>query len=131
MKPKFKTVLAWEQAQLLMQPAYIRVIDNIRKQLEESPWKGTYQEVSAPYPGYHLCLSRQDLSVRVDIWELCFRICFVSYEPTQTHVFNQEATQEVQIDTRLIDETGEVDWQFLETKAQQIVNQVFADLPSG
>ena len=128
MKPKFKTVLAWEQAQLLMQPAYIRVIDNIRKQLEQSSWKGTYQEVTTPYPGYHLCLSRQDHSVEVDIWELCFRVCFLEYDLNQTHISGSEAVP-VEVDTRLIDETG-VDWQLLETKAQQVVRQVFNNLPS-
>ena len=36
MNPKFKDIIAWEQAQLLMQPAFIRVLDNLRKQLELS-----------------------------------------------------------------------------------------------
>ncbi len=31
MKPTFKNRLAWEQAQILMQPAMLRVVDNIRK----------------------------------------------------------------------------------------------------
>ena len=57
MKPKFKNKQAWEQAQLLMQPAFIRVIDNLRKQLEQSSWKGTYQEIITPYPGYQLRLT--------------------------------------------------------------------------
>jgi hypothetical protein len=29
MNPKFKDITAWEQAQLLMQPAFIRVLDNL------------------------------------------------------------------------------------------------------
>ena len=36
MYPKFKDTLAYEQANLLMQPAFIRVIDNIRKELDFS-----------------------------------------------------------------------------------------------
>ncbi|MGK7876158.1 MAG: hypothetical protein AB4426_23540 [Xenococcaceae cyanobacterium] len=132
MKPKFKDPLAWEQAQLLMQPSFIRVIDNIRKQLEQSSWKGTYQEVQTPYPGYHLCLTDQDRSVKVDIWQLCFQVCFCEYNPTGTDISGEEATasQEVEIDTSLIDERGDVDWQSLETKAQQLVKQVFANLPA-
>ena len=55
MKPTFKNTLAWEQAQVLMQPAMLRVVDNIRKEIENSHWKGTYKEVTAPIPGYHLC----------------------------------------------------------------------------
>jgi len=52
MNPKFKDITAWEQAQLLMQPAFIRVLDNLRKQLENSLWKGTYTEIQDPYRKY-------------------------------------------------------------------------------
>jgi len=31
--PKFSNITSWEQAELLMQPAFIRIIDHIRKQL--------------------------------------------------------------------------------------------------
>ena len=41
MKPIFKNSTDWEQAEYLMQPSLIRVIDNLRKQLDESAWKGT------------------------------------------------------------------------------------------
>jgi hypothetical protein len=44
MKPTFKNTLAWEQAQVLMQPAMLRVVDNIRKEIENSHWQGTYKE---------------------------------------------------------------------------------------
>ena len=41
--PKFATSLARAKVEKLMQPALIRVIDNIRKQLDGSPWQGTYE----------------------------------------------------------------------------------------
>ena len=78
MNPKFKDITAWEQAQLLMQPAFIRVLDNLRKQLENSLWKGTYTEIQDPYPSYLLCLTYLDRSVTVNIWELCFDATHVS-----------------------------------------------------
>lgn len=133
MKPKFKTALAWEQAQLLMQPAFIRVIDNIRKQLDESSWQGTYQEIQTPYPGYLLCLTQGDRSVKVDLWSLCFQVCFLDYNPAQIQIVDEteETTQEIEVDTSLIDETGDVDWHRLETKTQQLVKEVFANLPSN
>ncbi|MGK7915772.1 MAG: hypothetical protein AB4038_09520 [Prochloraceae cyanobacterium] len=132
MKPKFKNTLAWEQAQILMQPAFIRVIDNLRKQLEESSWQGNYQEIKTPLPGYQLCLTRQDRSIEIDIWDLCFQVCFRDYSPTQVDITDEQitASREVEIDTSLIDdETGDVDWHRLETKTQQLVRQVFASLP--
>ena len=133
MKPKFKHTLAWEQAQLLMQPALIRVIDNIRKQLDQSSWEGTYQEITTPYPGYLLCLTYSDNSVTVDIWNLCFQVCFHNYYPTSTKIAKGEeiSSQEVEIDPSLLDNIGEVDWQSLETKTQRVIKQVFANLPTG
>lgn len=131
MKPKFKTRLAWEQAELLMQPALIRVVDNLRKELEASEWEGTYQEVSDPIPGYHLCLTRQQKSIEIDIWQLCYQVCFDSYSFLPEHIFSQDdrSTQEVEIDTRLLNEMGEVDWQLIEAKAQNSVRKLFANLP--
>ena len=131
MKPKFKTRLAWEQAQVLMQPALIRIIDNLRKQLEESEWKGTYKEVTSPVPGYHLCLTRQERSLEVDIWQLCYQVCFQNYDALPENIFSEDdrSVQEVEVDTRLLDEMGEVDWQLIEAKAQNSVRELFANLP--
>jgi len=42
--PKFATSLARAKIDQLMQPALIRVIDNIRKQLDQSTWQGNYEE---------------------------------------------------------------------------------------
>ncbi|MGJ5672745.1 MAG: hypothetical protein ACR9NN_03865 [Nostochopsis sp.] len=162
MPPKITNSLAWQQAELLMQPAFIRVVDNIRKLLDLSDWKGTYQDIliwplettedtkaivtkllqeleaatpdkaleiretlarlPIPHPGYHLCLQRQEQKVSVDLWELCYQVCFLDYTSP-----NSDA---VEIDTSLIDEVGDVDWQSLDNKAKQLVEQVFASLPS-
>ncbi len=127
MKPKFKNTVAWEQAELLMQPALIRIVDQVRKQLEDTTWKATYKDVQTPIPGYQLCLEKPNTSICVDLWELCFQVCFRDYKP----VHSELESQEVEIDTTLIDETGDVDWQYLDTKAQQLVAQVFADLSAG
>lgn len=126
MKPKFKDTVAWQQAEMLMQPALIRILDQVRKQLENTTWKATYNNVETPLPGYELCLERNDTSVCVDLWELCFKVCFRNYGSTHT----EQESEEVEIDTSLIDETGDVDWQCLDTKAQHLVEQVFADLPA-
>ncbi|MBE9122545.1 hypothetical protein IQ269_17495 [Tychonema sp. LEGE 07199] len=125
MKPKITSPIAWKQAELLMQPAMIRVLDNIRKQLEESPWTGTYQNVEVPIPGYQLILEHQGEQKSVDIWELCYQICFVNYPPGHTPM----QSQEVVIDTSLIEEdTGDVDWNRLDTKASQLIQEIFANL---
>ena len=126
MKPTFKNMVAWHQAELLMQPALIRIIDQVRKQLEDTSWKATYKDVQTPIPGYELCLEGNGTSVCVDLWELCYQVCFRNYTPTHT----PQESQEVEIDTSLIDEDGDVDWQSLDTKAERLVAQVFANLPA-
>ncbi|MBW4642774.1 MAG: hypothetical protein KME23_07215 [Goleter apudmare HA4340-LM2] len=160
MPPKISNSVAWQQAEILMQPAFIRVIDNLRKHLDVSPWKGTYHDVLVwpantteetkaivsgllqemetatpqqadairetlarmpmPHPGYHLLLQRQEQQVNVDLWELCYQVCFIDYTPEQ---------QAADIDTSLIDDAGEVDWLRLEAKTKELVEQVFANLP--
>ena len=126
MKPKFKNMAAWQQAEMLMQPALIRIVDQVGKQVEETNWKATYRDVQNPIPGYELCLEGNGTSVCVDVWELCFQVCFRDYTPTHAEL----ESQEVDIDTTLIDETGDVDWQSIDTKAQRLVAQVFASLPA-
>ena len=42
--PQFATAQDQRYAQALMQPALIRIIDNIRKQLDISDWTGTYRD---------------------------------------------------------------------------------------
>ena len=160
MLPKITNSTSWQQAEILMQPAFIRVIDNIRKQLDVCDWKGTYQDVLTwpanttdetkdlvtqlvqnmetatiaqieeikktltslpmPYPGYHLLLQRQQEQVNIDLWDLCYQVCFLNYSSQNTAV---------DIDTNLIDEYGDVNWQYLENKTQELVKQVFANLP--
>lgn len=126
MKPIFKNMVAWQQAELLMQPALIRIVDQVGKQLEETNWKATYRDVQSPIPGYELCLEGNGTSVCVDVWDLCYQVCFRDFSPIHSDL----ESQEVEIDTNLIDETGDVDWQSLDTKAQALVAQLFANLPA-
>jgi hypothetical protein len=163
MPPKINSSVTWQQAEILMQPAFIRVVDNIRKQLDVSSWIGTYHDVliwpanitdetkaivtnllqemeaatpeqaddirktlsglPVPHPGYHLRLQRQEQQVTIDLWELCYQVCFINYSP---NAVNSEAAE---IAPNLIDEMGEVDWQHLEEKTKDLVEQVFAGLP--
>ncbi|NJS42178.1 hypothetical protein HC766_08250 [Candidatus Gracilibacteria bacterium] len=126
MKPKITSTKAWQQAELLMQPALIRVLDNIRKQLDESIWSGTYREIQTPFPGYQLLLEHGDKQRYVDIWELCYQVCFINYNPTHCEM----ESREVEIDTSLIEEdTGDVDWNRLDAKASELIQAIFDSLP--
>ncbi len=150
-------------ADYLMQPALIRIIDNIRKHLEVSDWQGKYQEIQLwgdaaneadmqrfkdlqaqlstatpaqadeiraeltqlpqPFTGYELSLTQGDQECTVDIWHLCYRVCFEQYPVDRGPV---------RIDQSLIDRSlNDVDWLMLDTKAKAIVDEVFAQLTQG
>ncbi|WP_197985080.1 hypothetical protein [Leptolyngbya sp. Cla-17] len=170
--PKFQTMQIWQQAELLMQPAFIRLIANLGKQLEDSDWRGDYKDVQVwaegtsestkalvmqlrsqlegatevqteaieqqlsqlptPFPGYWLYLSRGDHQITVDLWDLCYQICFQNYDSIHgtSHAEDEPIGESVAIEVSLFDETGEVDWHRLDDKACQIVKQVFAGLPT-
>jgi hypothetical protein len=131
MKPKFATERDWQQAEMLMQPAYIRLVDQIRRFTETSKVDVSYEEITEPYPsnililkcGEHAKLKEKgDRELRADIWELCFQVCFTNYEEMQQ---GREAF--ATIDQSLFDPNSqEVDWQKLDEKAQGAIGQIFA-----
>ncbi|MGC8711068.1 MAG: hypothetical protein ACP5RH_01625 [Leptodesmis sp.] len=172
MTPKIPNRIVWQQAEVLMQPAFIRLIANITQQLEQSDWRGDYEDVQmwpegtsetdkmlvaslrsqletaspaevdaitqslaqlpTPFPGYQLRLSRGDRQVSVDLWDLCYRICFQDYDSVSgtSHAVDAAIGGSVAIDPSLFDETGDVDWHQLDDKTKQLVNQIFANLPA-
>lgn len=163
--PKFADIRAWEQAELLMQPVFIRVLDNIRKQLEQTTWQGSYQEtpvwaegipeetqaqvlalqqqlatataaeaeaieeqlarLPSPQMSYLLCLKKGERQITIDIWQLCYQICFRNYSPV-LNAMDQDMI--VTIDTSLIDDTGDIDWLKLDEKARYLIEQIFSSL---
>jgi hypothetical protein len=62
--------------------------------------------------------------VSLDIWELCYQVCFKNYQLTHA----PQESQEVEIDTNLIDHTGDVDWTRIDEKARMIIDQFFDNL---
>jgi len=120
--PQIKDLVTWQQAELVMQPAFIRIVDHIRQNLESCAWRESYQEITEPSPQYLLCLQLQDQQVQVDLWQLCYEICFKNYSP-------EKDDQEVEIDRSLIDSQGDIDWENLDRKAKILVNAVFTSLP--
>ncbi len=132
MKPKFATVQAWEQADYLMQPALIRTIDQLRQALESCAWRNRYEEVTEPFPGHQLILEKGDRLLRVNIWDLCFQICFANYEfqPFGDNLQENEQDFAVEIDQQLFNDQGEVDWTALDNKAQHCVEKLLAALPT-
>jgi hypothetical protein len=164
MKPTFADEATWEKANVLMQPAFIRLLDNIRKLTEElSTWKSSYQEnlvwdaaisdeerarigllqqelksttdndraydieqiletLPKPYPAYEWKLERDEELVTIDVWELCYKICFtVDYDPS--------VDRPARVDESLFDD-GEVEWTVLDEKAKRLVTEILSQLPT-
>ena len=126
MQPKFVSELAWQQAEFLMQPIYIRIIDRIRQQSEVSTWKVSYEEVRDPHPINYLCLESEDKQLKFDIWDLCYQVCFLNYDGSHSEL----ESQIVEVDTSSIDlETGTIDWMLLDNKAKAVIAKIFDNLP--
>ena len=66
--PKFRDLAVWQQAEQLMQPAFIRVVDNIRKQLEQSlTWRGSYEETIVWPEGTSEEIKAEVMKLRADL----------------------------------------------------------------
>jgi hypothetical protein len=125
MIPKFVDRLAYEQAELLLQPIYIRIVDSIRRQSETSEWTVSYEEVQTPQPTNYLCLQSGDRLLRYDLWDLCYQVCFLDYHGSHGEL----ESQVVAIDTNLIDmEAKAPDWQRIDDRARAVVERVFENL---
>ncbi|MGK7941655.1 MAG: hypothetical protein AB4062_16190 [Crocosphaera sp.] len=122
MKPTFRNTTDWEKAEILMQPTFIRVMDNLRKQLEKSNLVATYEEVQDPFPGHQLLLNHGDKSTTISIWEICFKVCFLDYQFSSEQ--SRQDTTIVDIDSQLFQEKGEIDWQKLEQKTQKTIQNI-------
>jgi hypothetical protein len=150
-----------QQAEQLMQPTLIRVIDNLRKQTEVPGWQSEYVErvlwpasateaekqqvkdlaaqletadsdraadlrrqlshLPAPVPTYEVRLTHEGATSVMDVWQLCFRVCFWDYDQAVP----------VQVDQTLLDSDGEVDWIALDEKAKDHVTAVLEQLTTG
>jgi hypothetical protein len=127
MQPKFADELAWQQAEFLMQPIYIRIIDRIRQQSETSTWQVSYEEIRDPHPINYLCLKSANRQLKFDIWDLCYQVCFLNYDGSHSEL----ESQIVAVDTSLIDLEAQIpDWHRLDNKAKDVIARVFGNLPS-
>ncbi|ACB53420.1 unknown [Crocosphaera subtropica ATCC 51142] len=128
MKPTFQNAADWDKAEILMQPTFIRVMDNLRKQLEKSSLVATYEEIQEPLPGYQLILTQENNSVTISIWDICFKVCFTDYE-----LLSNESSPDsimVEIDENLFHEKGVINWDSLEEKTQKTIQNIIDNFPN-
>ncbi|MEB3174011.1 MAG: hypothetical protein VKN60_02310 [Cyanobacteriota bacterium] len=126
MQPRFTQVEDWRRAEALLQPALIRLVDNLRQLLETSSWQARYEASESPYPGQILCLCRGSQSLRVNLWQFCFQICCLDYPLTLED--GEEETRDVVIDPALLDADGAVDWLALDQKTRKVLGDFFDGL---
>lgn len=74
------------------------------------------RQLPTPLPIYHLRLTQGDRVATLDVWELCFHLCFTAYDPGQP----------VTVDAGLVDAENEIDWITLDEKAKALVSQALA-----
>lgn len=156
--PTFASPNQRQQADQLLQPVLIRVVDNLRKAQESTNWVGTYEEhllwpegttadqqaqvqqiaaqldeaegetaqslraqlshLPIPFPGYKLHLTQGDRTAHLDVWALCYQVCFTQYNPLVP----------AEVDPALRGADGDIDWLALDEKARQVVQAAFDQL---
>jgi len=155
--PSFATPFDQQLTQALMQPALIRIVDNIRKQLDTADWTGSYQdEVIWPKqatPEQRQCYadlqkllesaapedkdSLQDALDQLPQPEHTYTLCLKQGEEQRQidvwalcyEVCRVSGDGAIAADRSLIDEEiNDVDWIRLDEKAKAVVEQAFAQL---
>lgn len=120
----YREVQIWPEG---VSPDTQRRVQHLQNQLsqaspdEASTLQQELEQLPKPVPGYELCLHRGDRDISVDLWDLCYQICFENYATLQ-----QEYTTPAAIDLNLIDGAGDVDWNHLDAKTKRIVSDIFA-----
>jgi hypothetical protein len=158
MPPKFTTIQSWNQADRLMQPSLIRLLDNLRKESESQSWEaiydnklrwpeGTTEDQKAEYDRLQTLLHdvNNDSVPGIESQLAAlpqpqphYGLCLSQEERSATFDIWElcyqicfEEYQEnvpVTIDAMLFDD-DEVDWDRLELKTKAIVLDLFANLP--
>ncbi|WP_187329408.1 hypothetical protein [Halomicronema hongdechloris] len=76
-------------------------------------------QLPTPFPSYQLQITIAAQLYTIDIWQLCFRLCFIGYD---------QAGGTAQVNTALFDETGDIDWLQLDEATQYIVSEALRDV---
>ncbi len=159
MPPQFTTNHVWNQADRLMQPSLIRLLDNLRKESERQNWEavydnqlrwpqGTTEDQKAEYDRFQSLLHDADhesasaiestlalLPQPLPHYGLCLSqgdrsATFDIWELCYQICFeNYSEEVPVTIDVTLFDHEDELDWDRLEQKTKTIVLNLFANLP--
>jgi hypothetical protein len=158
MPPKFTTNQIWNQTDRLMQPALIRLLDNLRKESESQNWEAVYDNqlrwpegtTAGQKTDYDrlqsLLHDADDESAQAIESQLAtlpqpqphYGLCLIQDNRTasfdiwelcyQICFENYSEDIPVTIDATLFDD-DEVDWDRLEQKTKTIVLALFANLP--
>ena len=157
---QFATPQDRARVEQLMQPALIRVIDNIRKQLDSVTWKGSYEEelrwpegTTPEQQQEYAALQKQLHGVPPEEHDRVSALMSRLPQPsplytlrlTQDNYEDQTvdiwalcyrictvfgSTEQLQADETLFDEDGEVDWRSLDDKTKTLVEEIFLKLPA-
>lgn len=89
-------------------------------------------DLAQPQMLYLLHLHHGHCQRQINLWELCYQICFADYEPVleRSHIADFPLDQ-IEVDPTLFDAEAEIDWDQLDHKVGRIVNHLFAQLATA
>lgn len=86
-------------------------------------------KLAEPQMLYLLQLNHGNVQQQINLWELCYQVCFADYTPTlERSQIADFPLDEIQVDATLWDADAEIDWERLDHKVGSIVDQLFAHL---
>ena len=88
--------------------------------------QGALDALPQPQPLYTFHLTKGDRQAAIDLWQVCYRICFQDYAARAALSTGDRVP--VEVDTSLLEPSGEVDWQRLDEKAKGEVEAFFRRL---
>ena len=89
--------------------------------------QGALDALPQPQPLYTFHLQKGDRRAMIDLWQVCYRICFKDYAARAALSTGDRVA--VDVDTTLLGDDGDVDWQRLDQKAKEEVDAFFERLP--
>lgn len=88
--------------------------------------QGALDALPQPQPLYTFHLNKGDRAAMIDLWQICYRICFKDFAARAALSTGDRVS--VDVDESLFESEGEINWQRLDEKAKTEIAAFFARL---
>ncbi|MEM6501819.1 MAG: hypothetical protein AAF685_08280 [Cyanobacteria bacterium P01_C01_bin.89] len=130
---KYEEEWAWPEGTTEETKTRIKLLEQQLKDAEKVGDMETVDEVQGalnaqpqPQPLYTFHLKKGDRTAMIDLWQICYRICFQDYAARAALSTGDRVS--VDVDESLFETGGDIDWQRLDEKAKTEITTFFKQL---